>query len=312
MEILNTPNTLSTLKTPEITETHNLQEVIKNSISGYKSINEGTSESDIASYEDIIGRLIQEKSVSSLAYQICEVQPINSAAAAIFVAKESETKTGNIEIVKQATSMIKEYINTGFTKETYDDINYMFPGQRSDDIISGLLKSLSDEKENAKLLTKLGSIAGVYSSLTLSAINNSETVVFEVSKRVAEVVLKINQKRFRTLQGYAILPRNLASAFLAMGFFNESNSGLLVAQHGKIKYFVNPDETVTDVYVGVVDKSKIGNSSLVFSPYQYILVKSTNSDSGDMKMHLIDRFAITKNPLGTTANPMIYKFAVSI
>ena len=282
--------------------------ITENSLVGYKTINEATTESDIASFEEIINRLIEDKYKTSLAYQICEVQPLSNAAGAIFVAKR-KTGTYDLEIVKQPVTLVKDDASTGMTKEAFDDINAMFKGKRATTLIKNILKGASDEKENTRLMTMIAANATASTGVTITNSDNAETLVYHIQQKVGELIVKINENSHKTLSGYAISPQKAAGAFLGWGWTeNLSKDGSLhIGVKGKVKYFINPDKTATDVYVGIIDKNAIGKSSLIFSPYQYILNKAINSDDGSTKVFMINRYALTKNPL-SDVSPMIYKF----
>ena len=289
--------------------TENKELIKKNSVEAYKMLNEATSETDLASYEQIIGRLTESKYKTSLSYLVCEVQPLQQNSGAIFVAKNN---SGDIEIIKKTIELVKKTASTGMSQETYQDIKSMFPGNYGDTLIANMLLGVSDKEENTVLISKLASVATASTALTLSSPNNSEVVLFEVGKKVAELILQINALDYKTLEGYAILPRSIAAAYLSMGYFNVKEldaQDLYVGKHGKISYFINPDPSVTKVYVGV-KTAELGKSSLIFTPYQYILQKATDADSGNDKMFMINRFAITENPLSVT-DKMIYSFDVN-
>ena len=282
--------------------------ITENSLLGYKTINEATTESDIASFEEIINRLIEDKYKTSLAYQICEVQPLNSAAGAIFVAKR-KTGTYDLEIVKQPVTLEKDTADTSMTKEAFDDINAMFKGKRAVTLIKNILKGASDEKENTRIINLISSLATASAGIIISSSDNAETTVYHIQQKVGELIVKINENSHKTLNGYAILPQKAAGAFLGWGWTDKEtkDGSLSLGQKGKVRYFINPDKTATDVYVGVVDKLAVGKSSLVFSPYQYILNKAINPEDGSSKVFMINRYAITENPL-SDVSPMIYKF----
>lgn len=280
--------------------------ITKNSLEGYKSINEGTSESDIASFENIINRLTEDKYKNSLAYQICEVQPLNGPSGAIFVAKKDTNN--NIEIIKILAELLKDTGDTGITAEAFEDINRMFKGKRAETLMKNILKGNSDKLENNALLNKIDTVAESVPGFAYSSNTNAETIMFETQTKVAELVIKANENDTVTsLNGFAILPHKVAAAFLGFGIPVNGNDGLFIGQRGKIKYYINPDKTATDMYVGVIEKNAIGKSSLTFSPYQYILSKVTKYDSGETNIFAINRYAITENPLSVNGNKMLFK-----
>lgn len=287
--------------------------ITENSIGLYKQIHEGTTETDIASFEAIINRLSEDKYKTSLAYQICEVQPLTNSAGAIFVAKKDTN--GNVKIVKELSNVLKDTETTGMSIEAFEDINKMFKGKRATTLMTNILKGTSDKNENIALMTKLDSSSTTLEDILLTDIGNAETTVFETSKRVCETILKINgNDTVKSLNGFAILPHNVAASFMAMnGITPGQNNGLFIGQYGRVKYYAAPNNTYTDIYVGIVDKNLVGKSSLVFSPYQYTLSKSVKYNNGEENVFVINRYALTENPLSKDAaeDKMLYKFSVT-
>lgn len=297
----------------ELNELQELQDQIEaiaeNSLEGYKQFNEGVTETDIAAKDSIIKRLTEDKYKSSLAYQIAEVQPLHSSAGAVYVAKKDAN--GDVEIVKENTSLKKDTASTGMTAEVMEDINRMFKGRRALTLMKNILKGASDEKENTALIAKLDAIATNSAGVAISATDGaiSEQILFQISQKVAELIIQINEDTMKSLNGYAVVPQKVAAAILAMSYQTASTEkGLFVGQFGQIKYYVNPDKTATKVYVGVVDKSSIGQSSLTFAPYQYIINKYTKFSDGSIGLSVINRYDIIENPLSANGDKMVYEF----
>lgn len=282
--------------------------ITENSLELYKSIHEATTEADIASFEEIINRLTEDKYKSSLAYQICEVQPVTKTNGYIFVARKNAA--GDIEIVRELANLELDKGDTGMSAEAFDDINRIFKGKRALTLMKNLLKGESDDLENQKLITFLSAKATDIGNKPISTTTDAELIVFEISQVVAELTIKCNEDdTFNSLSGFAVLPHKVAASFLAMnGIDSQKSDGLFIGQYGKIKYFMNPDKTETKVYTGIVEKNRLGKSSIVFSPYQYILSKSTKYNDGSSNVFMINRYAFTENPLSVNGTKMIYSF----
>jgi len=276
------------------------------------SLNESVLAGDIADTDEIVSGIIEQKQIDSLAYQICDVQPIHGPTGAIFALMYD--KINKKSIVKKSNVTVEDspLLDTGYTLESIKDIQSQF-GKNMNDFITKSFSGVSASSENDNLLTKIDTWSKDDGTLTLSSPGNAETTVFETSQRVAENVLKLNSKNYRTLDAYAILPQSVAASFLALSsYFTDeaSESGLFVGKTTRIKYYVNPDPLADTVYVGL--KSKIpGQSSIILSPYQYSIIKAQNADTGEMNMFTINRYAMTLSPLSETDNEMLRKFTIA-
>ena len=226
------------------------------------------------------------------------------------VGAPAETKT----VVKRTSITVEDdaAIDTGFTLESIQDMQAQF-GKSAIGFISKTFGGLSSQSENVKLISKLSGWAVASTALTLSNAASSESNVMEISQKVAELIVKMNGKNYRTLDSFVILPQVGAASFLALSSYftdTQTESGLFIGKTGRIKYYLNPDPTSVTVYVGL--NSQIpGNSSVIFSPYKHAVISATDPDSGQTNLFNINRYAMTLNPLSETDNEMLYKFDIA-
>lgn len=274
------------------------------------SINESTTSSDITSFASQVGILIKEKFKTSLPYELCDVQPLNTPTGNIFIlTKENESGTKWKFVVKKATvTSESKSASTGFTQETWQDLQAMF-GEDANDVCANLLSKVSGSVETSDFLTFIGTNA---KSLPALVASSYEHIFTEIGKAIS----KINQKTFRTMEAWAIVPSAVSGNYLAdpnyfLSDALDTTSQYLMYKFGKTKIYINPDATDTNVYVGVNGKEP-GTSSVVFSPYQYTVSPAIDPDSGQNNLFVFNRFAITMNPLHVTDNEMLYKFAVTM
>ena len=273
------------------------------------SLNESVTSADIAQTDEIISSIIEQKQLDSLAYQICDVQTIHGPTGAQFSLQYNDGKVillrNNVQVEDDAVQ------NTGFTLETIQDIQSQY-GKNAIDFIGKTFSAISSTEENKKLISKIQALAVGDDTITLSAPNNAETMVFEISQKVSEEVMAMNSKTYRTMDSFVILPIKGAASFLAVGsYFNDTNnaSGLFVGKKGRTQYYVNPILGDDNVYIGLNGKLP-GNSSLIFSPYQHTLITAQDPDTGNTNVFNVNRYAITENSLSTAGNEMLRKFSL--
>lgn len=205
-------------------------------------------------------------------------------------------------------------IRTDITREAIQDIRATYT-KEANNIIGKMLRGLSNDEENIKTLAFLESESLDYTSLTLSDSLNAETNLFEVTQRVQEIVLKMNNKNIRTFEAFAVLPFVALAGIMALskyaGADDSGERGLFVTKIGMTSYYLSSDPDATVGYVGLKDSDDPSRSSGVFSPYISQVVESTNPDSGQPTFNIYNRFAITASPLHEAGNEMFYKFTIA-
>ena len=259
-----------------------------------------------------IDGIFQQTNIPSLAREICSVAELTGPSGALFniIRKDDSSIT---LIRKEVEVFPSEILKTSITREAIQDIKSQF-GKDADSIIGTLFRGLSNDVENEKLLTVLSANSKDYGDLQLSDSLNASTTAFELTQRIHEIVLKINQKYQRSYEAFCILPAISMSSFMGLGSYLGSvkdSKGLFITQIGKTKFYLNPDSTDLFAYVGLHDDN-LSKSSLVLSPYQNQILDAVNPDSGDIHYFLVNRFAITVSALHETDNEMLYKFKVLV
>lgn len=259
-----------------------------------------------------IDGIFQQTNIPSLAREICSVAELTGPSGALFniIRKDDSSIT---LIRKEVEVFPSEILKTSITREAIQDLKSQF-GKDADSIIGTLFRGLSNDVENEKLLTVLSANSKDYGDLQLSDSLNASTTAFELTQRIHEIVLKINQKYQRSYEAFCILPAISMSSFMGLGSYLGSvkdSKGLFITQIGKTKFYLNPDSTDLFTYVGLHDDN-LSKSSLVLSPYQNQILDAVNPDSGDIHYFLVNRFAITVSALHETDNEMLYKFKVLV
>jgi len=220
----------------------------------------------------------------------------------------------NAQVVRsEATVKNSKSFPTGLTQEMVQDLRNMY-GKDVNQLVGKLLRGVANDDENAYTLAFLSLSSVATPSLTRTAPNMAETNIFEISQRVQELVLQMNLQYTRTYDAFCVLPFKIAASFMALSSYagaeDDQERALFLTKIGQTKYYVNPDVTATEAYVGLKDLHNPSKSSAVFSPYMSNIVNATNSDTGEETYHIFNRYAITPSPLHETGNEMLFKFVI--
>ena len=263
---------------------------------------------EVADTDIIVNAIIEQKQYSSLLYQICEVSPFSGPTGGVFAL----VYEGDKVVLKRGEAVVEDDAieDTGFTMEALQDLEKTF-GKSMVGFVSRCMAGVSAKKENAKVLQKIAAWAAPSPDLTLLNRENAETVLFQVQQRVSELILDINSASFKSLDAFVVLPKVAAASLLAMGnrlIDNTTESGLYMGANSRVKFYMNPDLTSIDCYVGI--KSNMpGQSSVIASPYQHSLLKATNPETGEERIFNVNRYAITESAL-SAHEKMLYKFKI--
>lgn len=298
--------------------------------SGVQSINENTA-SDIASTQIMVGELINEKYNNSLAYQICEVIPLEGTHGIAYASKRDNS---DFKVVKKDIYTKITPLNTGYTQEVLEDMLRMFK-KRAKQVASAVLGGVSDQEENRTVIDLLDAESEIQTPLILTDQHNFETVLHEISKKVSESVVKINRVSYKSLDSFCVLSGKWASAILASyAFMSEGKERILfVGRIGRTDYFINPfpntasqfnndydidfeieNSSIPDyAYVGIKSKTS-GYSSLIFSPHSYESRYIIDPSDGNVKLFTYNRYGLISSPLHDpiSNNSMIHKFAIEV
>jgi len=315
-------------------EENNLTQIKENSGISGGSLTEASSSGDIATTQDFISALIDEKYNDSLAYNIAEVQVLGSSWGSVYANTRTTDNDFNVVRTDIYTKLFK--IKTGFTAEVWQDMINMFKSKAINQA-GKILSGLSSQDENLQLIQKLDQDSTIGSSINISTTNSTENITGLISAHVAESVLLMNRNTFKTLEAFCVVPLEWAAKFLGVANFVTSNeesknkrNSLFVGRIGKTDFYVNPfsnaaneysddynqDYTIDKgsknyCYVGL--KSKVpGESSLIFAPYQYELQTVTDPDTLDRSLFLYNRYGLIVNPQHDRVNEksMLYKFEI--
>lgn len=257
--------------------------------------------------------MYQQAALPSLGRQIFSVVPMNGPTAALFNIRK-KAGTNNFELVRKDVEVYNsESINTGVSQEVIQDLKSQY-GKEVEPIVGTLLRGLANDQENEKTIAFLEAQCKAEADLQLSDSLNIESIMFEVSQKVNELVLKANTKNMRTYEAFAVLPYYAGAAMAGLSGYvggdDKDERGLFLAKVGQISYYMNPVATSTKAYVGLKDTRNASKSAAVFSPYRSTVTEAQDPDSGSINYFIFNRFAITQSPLHVTDNEMMFKFNI--
>lgn len=261
---------------------------------------------NIANVENItaITNLYIRTFTPSLANGIFEVRTQKGPVSQLI---NLEEKTGGFKIIRKDAEVFEtDPINTGITEEAIEDIIRQY-GYSGVEIVVQLLKGLSSKKRNERAVTFLSTKSTMSPALTLTESTNSLVNLREITQKVHELVLKINENGYITYNHVAVIPQKWAAAFLAMARDSKDNFDLFAGKVNTGEYYINPDKDDSNVYVGL---KKGAFSSGFLGEYTDDIVKATDPDTGEQKYFIYNRYSITESPLHAN-NPMWYKFAIT-
>lgn len=277
-----------------------------------------TSQTDIANIDQKVPleHLYMQRGLPSLAESIFQNVELVTPDASVFVLKKKDD-TPELELIKgklQAQGI--KPIKTPITEEAIQDLEAMYGEKAAKDYITKMLKGMANAEENKICVKFLQDNAVQADSIVLSSPGVSETSLFEITNKVTELILKMNTKNLRTLCGYCVLPFNKLSSIIAASIYSGSNeietndaiSELQVSTFGPIKFYMNPDVTDENCYVGLRSPTRPDCTSAYYGKYQNEIVTTTNPNTGGKNYIIYDRFALTMSPLHTQENPMLMKF----
>ena len=245
----------------------------------------------------------------------------NGPLAGIFTLTDSHFTTDNYDRNKQKlilkrsnlTSFPSKPIMTELTVEAIHDLEAMYGENTARTYIAKMLRGLCNHYENEKTLEFLEKNAVETPSISISDSANAETMMFEITLRIQQLALKMNSKRKRTFNAYAVIPYKYVASIMTTFAYNTAKNtsnteSLLVADFGLMKYYLNPDYDSDTAYVGLRSAEDPFCSSGFFGDYGSQLQTIKDPDTANDVIVVYNRFGLTMNPNHCENNPMLYKF----
>ena len=265
--------------------------------------------------------VFQQTDLPSLGRSIFVTVKPNGPLAGIFTLTDSHFTTDNYDRNKQKlilkrsnlTSFPSKPIMTELTVEAIHDLEAMYGENTARTYIAKMLRGLCNHYENEKTLEFLENNAVETPALSISDTANAETMMFEITLRVQQLALKMNSKRKRTFNAYAVIPYKYVASIMTTFAYNTAKNtsnteSLLVADFGLMKYYLNPDYESDTAYVGLRSAEDPFCSSAFFGDYGSQLQTIKDPDTANDVIVVYNRFGLTMNPIHSENNPLLYKF----
>jgi len=292
-----------------------LAKIISESTTSINEDTPGPGAPNIATTDEnlSVSGMFQQTLLPSLGRQIFPVIDMYGPTAALFNLRKKDV-SDDFELVRNNVEVYpSKSIPTNITQEVVQDIKAQY-GKNANTIIGKLLRGVSNQKENDNTLAFLATNSKGGPNLTLTDAANSRTTMFEITQRVHELVLYMNSPTSRTYHAFCVLPYTNAASIATFkgygGADDEDADGLFIGTIGLTKFFLNPDATATDAYVGLLNEQEPSKSSALFSPYAEDIIEVVNFDTGNISYHIFNRYAITLSPLSVANNEMLHSFTI--
>ena len=268
-----------------------------------------------------LNNVFQQTDLPSLGRSIFVTVKPNGPLAGIFTLTDSHFTTDKYDRNKQKlilkrsnlTSFPSKPIMTELTVEAIHDLEAMYGEDTARTYIAKMLRGLCNHYENEKTLEFLENNAIETPSISISDSANAETMMFEITLRVQQLALKMNSKRKRTFNAYAVIPYKYVASIMTTFAYNTAKNtsnteSLLVADFGLMKYYLNPDYDSDTAYVGLRSAEDPFCSSAFFGDYGSQLQTIKDPDTANDVIVVYNRFGLTMNAIHSENNPLLYKF----
>lgn len=277
-------------------------------------------------YQVMLGDILKDKIKSFIGHHIAEVQPMMQPSGYVFARQETQD---TFKIIKKQIDVDTNKSIIKISQEAWEDLlnlsNLNKAGnEQTPELFINWVKSSAAHKETEKIINLIKMNAVEANGIVLDDANNSkqnaETNLFYISKKVGDLVIKMNTPNFRTYDSFCILPQTGVGGILSLSFTysriddstdeNRANDYFL----GKInntRYYLNPNPDDNNAYVGLKSHKEKGVNSLIYSPYCMNLTTAYNYESGERTVGIFTRNAYTIHPLHSATTPMLYKFTIT-
>lgn len=298
-----------------------MEEILKKSVKPmseqvtFGDISANNSDPNIDSGDkNLLNKLFQELRLSSLPREIFAYVKMGSSSGGIF-AMRTKANSKDIEVIRQNISCeIREPLKTSISQEAYQDIKYMY-GEDAIENIAKMLRAETNAQENSDCIKFLKSASS--DEGTLSFEDGTEEKFYALNRKINECVLKANYESIRCFSNWAVVPYTVLSYVLGEltnvnGIALGENNSLKVARIGLTDFYLNPDISDKNIYVGLKDSINTSKSSAFFGDYTSDVTSTIDPSDGSFKFYIYNRYGIAKNPLANGSKPMLFKFTTNL
>lgn len=281
----------------------------------FGTINPNNADPNIESGDkNLLNKLYQQTKLSSLPRDIFAFLKMGSSSGGVFAMRTKENAT-DIEVIRQNISCeIKDPIKTSITQEAYHDIFNMY-GEDAFQNIANMLRAETNAQENTACIEFLKNNS--HDEGVINFEEGTEEKFYALNKKISECVLKANYKSIRTFGNWAVVPYKLMAYVLGEltnvnGLPTGTLGTLKLARIGLTDFYLNPDITDNNVYVGLKDPEVPSKSSAFFGEYTSDVTNTIDPEDGSFKFYIFNRFGLCVNPLHNGTKPMLFKFTTDI
>lgn len=286
-----------------------------------ENITETVTNSDVGTADFSFNKVVdafQQLPTVSLIRSIAAVVPMKMSTGQIINIKRNAATNSFETVVNTLTvnTATGNPIQSGLTVEAVMDLQNQY-GLDGYEIAANLLKGITDSTENTDFLAFLAANSLSTPVLTLTDPGSAEVNLFEITQRVQELVIKMNTPDFRTYEAFAVLPYKNAAAISALSSYTRGEETeekrLVINKMGKTMYYVNPDVTANTIFVGLHDRSKnnMGASSVIMGTFGQEILRSSDPESFQGTIGILNRYATALNPLSAGGSEMLMSFIVA-
>ena len=268
-----------------------------------------------------INDMFQQTRLPSLPREIGAFVSISGSTGGIFALRNKKDAEGKdlpeLEILRQNVAVYpSKPIKTGITQEVVQDLYAMY-GKDAYVQICTMLRANANDEENTRCIEFLRNNCVDRGVLDLENIANSEKIYFNISEKVNQCILEANSKYIRTFESWVVMPFKYHASVMGLTeYIGGDNQGkhysLNTTRVGLTRYYINPDPTDENIYVGLKDSKVKSRSSFYFADYTCSITSAIDPKNGQPTYFIFNRFGIQKNPLHNENEPMLFKFKVNV
>ena len=264
--------------------------------------------------KNLLNKLFQQLKLSSLPRDIFSYIRMGSSSGGVFAMRTKENAT-DIEVIRQNISCsIHDPLKTSISQEAYQDIKFMY-GENALESIAKMLRAETNTQENTDCIKFLQDNSTDEGTLTFE--DGTEEKFYALNRKINECVLKANYESIRSFNNWAVVPYKVMAYVLGEltnvnGMPLGEQGTLKIARIGLTDFYLNPDISDENVYVGLKDLENPSKSSAFFGEYTSDVTSTIDPEDGSFKFYIYNRYGMAQNPLANGSKPMLFKFVAKL
>jgi len=300
-----------------------IENSIKDKIMELIPLNEEVGVEDISPTDRLVGELIKEVYPSTLASQICSIQPLNGPSGHII--SIGRKRDANNKVIKgpgfgletraKFITAIDHKIETSFTIEFIQDILSLY-GENGYQLIAAWLKNTLIEDMNDELISAIKEVATPETTLTPETTGDFDGAVHSIIYKAQKLYGKILNKTHRFFNPFLICSPSVGMMLtLGSDSVEQTEYKNYLGKVANFQIYIDTNAETDYVIVGHQGKTP-GDAGFIFSPYTTQVYKSISPETGEMKLFVNNRYSLSLNPADRdttgTNSDFFYKFDVDL